>query len=66
MNESEKTATCNGSDVKRLVRCPGCGKPNDDNWPIMVGQVCMLGGCQECWEADSDAAWWNAVDSIML
>lgn len=28
------------------------------NWPLNVAGIIMVGGCQECWEAECDASWW--------
>ena len=46
------------------LKCPKCGKANDDNWPITVGDRCLDGGCQECWEEECDKAWWEAMKSL--
>jgi hypothetical protein len=48
------------------MNCPNCGKPNDDNWPITVNDEIKDGGCQDCWELEVDAAWWDAVDSLAV
>ena len=48
--------------------CPLCGTINSDDWPIEVDGEIVQGGCQECWEKQSDAAWWKmavAVDTLM-
>jgi hypothetical protein len=47
------------------MKCPKCGIENEANWPITVNNEIEWGGCQDCWEAESDAAWWNAVDSLI-
>lgn len=39
------------------MKCPKCGKENEDNWPILQGD----GGCQECWENECGEAWWNFI-----
>lgn len=44
--------------------CPKCGKENDDNWPVIINDQIMDGGCQDCWEKECDQSWWKAV--IML
>ncbi len=43
------------------LACPACGTPNNDDWPIEVDGKIVSGGCQECWEKQSDAAWWKMV-----
>jgi hypothetical protein len=40
--------------------CPNCKKENKDNWPLEKGP----GGCQECWEIECDAGWWEAVVAL--
>jgi len=40
--------------------CPKCGKMNDDNWPLTIDGEIKEGGCQMCWEEESDEAWWEA------
>jgi hypothetical protein len=49
-----------------VMNCPNYGKQNDDNWPITVNDEIKRGGCQDCWESESDAAWWDAVDSLAV
>ncbi len=44
--------------------CPICGKENDDNWPVTVDDDIMDGGCQDCWEKETDESWWEAVKSL--
>ena len=44
--------------------CPLCGKENTDNWPVTVNEVAKEGGCQDCWEKQSDEEWWKAVVEI--
>jgi hypothetical protein len=44
--------------------CPLCGTPNSDDWPIEVAGEIVQGGCQECWEKQSDAAWWKMVVAV--
>jgi len=41
--------------------CPGCGKYNTDDWPIEVDGKIKDCGCQDCWEAQCDELWWEAV-----
>ena len=41
--------------------CPACGKLNTDDWPIEVDGEIKDGGCQDCWEAQCDESWWEAV-----
>ena len=41
--------------------CPKCGELNSDNWPITVDEIIQWGGCQTCWETESDAQWWDTV-----
>lgn len=41
--------------------CPECGAARDEGetgWPIYVGGVIRDGGCQACWEAQSDIQHW--------
>ncbi len=42
--------------IKRI-----CGKENTDNWPITVKGEVKDGGCQECWEVEYDAKWWEYI-----
>jgi len=44
--------------------CPLCGTPNNDDWPIEVAGEIVQGGCQECWDKQSDAAWWKMVVAV--
>jgi len=37
------------------MKCPRCGKENDDNWTLKEGD----GGCQGCWEDECNEAWWD-------
>lgn len=37
--------------------CPGCGKENDDGWPLEINGKIQDGGCQDCWEAVCDKRW---------
>ena len=46
------------------MRCPVCGRENTDDWPVEVDGKIEAGGCQNCWERQSDAAWWDAVISL--
>ena len=41
--------------------CPKCKTENTDDWPIHVNGKVVEGGCQNCWEKESSAAWWIAV-----
>ncbi len=41
------------------MTCPQCGRENTDDWPLRVEQQVMTGGCQACWEAESDRGWWE-------
>jgi len=46
--------------------CPKCKRENDDNWPVTTPDGFFAqGGCQECWENESDDDWWDAFDFIM-
>ena len=52
-------------EIKKTAQaCPACGTLNDDNWPIEVGGENKSGGCQECWEKECDASWWEAVVAL--
>ena len=44
------------------MRCPKCGKKNEDNWPLWVDGEILYGGCQECYEDQCDREWWNMVN----
>ena len=44
--------------------CPNCKTLNSDNWPITVNGAIMEGGCQDCWEKESDMKWWEAVIAL--
>ena len=44
--------------------CPGCGQLHNDDWPITVNGKVVDGGCQECWERESDREWWKAVVAL--
>lgn len=50
--------------MEAAIPCPQCGKQNTDNWPIEVEGEIKYGGCQDCWEVQSDKAWWDAVCSL--
>ncbi len=41
--------------------CPKCKTENTDNWPVTVDGKVLNGGCQECWESESDKNWWEMV-----
>lgn len=43
--------------------CPGCGQASNDDWPIEVDGQIKGGGCQDRWERQTDAAWWEAVEA---
>jgi hypothetical protein len=45
-------------------KCPKCGVENDDNWPLEIDGEIKDGGCQDCWEADCDEAWWLAHEQV--
>ncbi len=42
-----------------MKTCPVCGRLNDDDWPLEVGGEIDEGGCQDCWESQTDEAWWE-------
>jgi len=42
-----------------MSKCPKCEKENEDDWPLMIDGEPKDGGCQECWEAECDEAWWE-------
>ena len=46
------------------MKCPICGKENDYDWPVYVNGTIHDGGCQECWEQQSDAEWWKTVRAM--
>ena len=33
-----------------MKKCPVCGKPNNDDWPLCIDGTIEEGGCQICWE----------------
>lgn len=43
------------------MTCPACGKENTDDWPLEVEGKIIEGGCQDCWEKETDESWWKAV-----
>lgn len=47
-----------------MVTCPVCGKKNDDNWPVLLNDVIVDGGCQDCWETQCDEDWWKEIGKI--
>jgi hypothetical protein len=46
------------------MKCPICGTENDYNWPLQVDGQIKDGGCQDCWEKQSDKEWWKMVVEI--
>jgi len=46
------------------MKCPKCGKTNDDDWPLDIDGEIQDGGCQDCWEAEADKMWWKAVIAL--
>ena len=48
----------------REIKCPKCSTENQDNWPVCVNGKLLDGGCQMCWEAECDEAWWDAVANL--
>jgi len=46
-------------------KCPNCGTPNNDNWPLRVKGRIIDGGCQECWEEECDRSWWEMMGRVM-
>jgi hypothetical protein len=44
--------------------CPLCGKENTDNWPVTVEGIVKEGGCQDCWEKQSDDAWRKTMEIL--
>ena len=45
--------------------CPKCKKESTDNWPLEINGKVVDGGCQECWEAECDKKWWEAMKGIV-
>jgi len=43
--------------MKKEHVCPGCGKSNDNDWPLYIDGAIYRGGCQECWEIQCDENW---------
>jgi len=41
------------------MKCPRCGKENDDDWPLEVEDKIIWGGCQMCWELECSEEWWK-------
>ena len=44
--------------------CPKCGTENKDNWPLYIDGEIKDGGCQDCWEDESDKMWWKMIKKI--
>ena len=44
--------------------CPICKTPNDDDWTLKVGDDIAMGGCQDCWEEQTDGEWKKQVMAI--
>jgi hypothetical protein len=45
--------------------CPKCNRqiePGEVTWPVSVDGRVEVGGCPDCWEAQAEAAWWDAVE----
>ena len=40
-----------------IAKCLLCDKLNDDDWPLEIDGKIIEGGCQDCWEEQSDEAW---------
>ncbi len=40
-----------------MNKCPKCGRSNDDDWPIIVGNIIEFGGCDECWANQFEENW---------
>ena len=49
-----------------MSACPKCGNDTNISWPVLVDGKIVNGGCQECWEVESDDAWWDAVGGVRL
>jgi hypothetical protein len=47
-----------------IKKCPICGEMNDDDWPLDIDGNIVDGGCQTCWEAESDLEYWNMVNAL--
>ena len=45
--------------------CPLCGVLNEDDWPLDIDGEIKDGGCQDCWEAQTSAGWWDMVGSLV-
>ena len=52
------------SKMKTSMKCPICGTENDYNWPLQVDGQIKTGGCQDCWEKQSDKGWWKLIVEI--
>lgn len=38
--------------MSEQIKCPACGKINEENWPLYIGAEIKEGGCQMCWESN--------------
>lgn len=47
-----------------MVTCPIYGKKNDDNWLVLLDNVIIEGGCQDCFEVQSDNSWWEEMERV--
>ena len=50
--------------LEQMKPCPKCGKMNNDNWPLDIDDKIQYGGCQDCWETESDEGWWIACRAM--
>lgn len=39
--------------------CPKCGKPNNDDYPLTIGENVVEGGCVDCWEIECNREYWE-------
>ena len=45
-------------------KCPRCGRPTTSDWPLVVDETIIEGGCRECWEIQCEQEWWELVERI--
>jgi len=45
-------------------KCPRCGRPTTSDWPLVVDETIIEGGCRECWEIQCEQEWWELVDAL--
>ena len=46
------------------MKCPVCGRENEDDWIVYADGKPQEGGCQTCWEIQADEMWWAMVEGL--